>query len=180
MLTFKYMKPTLFLMLGYPGAGKTTAAEVVSKLTGATHLASDKIRLEMFPNPQFTPEEHQALYEAIDARTSELLKAGKSVIYDANLNRHQHRAEKYRLCKKIGATSVLLWVKTPEELSKSRAVDYSRSHLWPQGEAADKMFDRLVTVFETPTEEEPYLELDGTKISENYVQEKLRNVAIIE
>ena len=32
-------KPTLFMMFGYPGAGKTTTAEIINELTGAEHLS---------------------------------------------------------------------------------------------------------------------------------------------
>src|SRR5690554_3920729 len=117
------MGNTLYLMLGYPGAGKTTTAKIVSKLTGATHLASDKIRLELFPQPKFTPEEHRQLYETIDRRTKELLQQGKSVIYDANLNRYIHRREKYDICRQTSAQPVLLWVQASSELARQRATE---------------------------------------------------------
>lgn len=160
-------------MLGYPGAGKTTAANTITELTGAVHLASDKIRLEMFPHPQFTPEEHAALYESIDEKTETLLEQGKDVIYDANLNQYTHRQEKYDICERVGAKPVLLWLQTPRDVSKERAVHDSRNHLWPRDEAPDKMFERLVGVFEPPHPDEPYIMLDGTKIHPEYIKQAL-------
>jgi len=160
-------------MLGYPGAGKTTTAKLIQGLSGAELLSSDQVRLELFPNPKFTPAEHEAVYESIDEQTEQLLVQGKSVIYDANLNRYQHRKEKYEICAKVGAKPVLVWIKTPAELSKTRAIDQQRSHLWPQDETASEMFERLVTVFEAPASNESVIELDGTKITSEYVKQAL-------
>ncbi len=166
-------KPTLYLMLGYPGAGKTTAAEIIAKLTGATHLSSDSIRLELFPAPKFTVEEHRTLYKTLDERTEELLTKGKDVIYDANLNHLQYRQEKYAICKRVGAEPKLIWVQTAREIAKKRASDSHRAKLWVMGENPEQMFDRLVNVFVDPIENEQYVTMDGTKITSNYVRETL-------
>ncbi len=160
-------------MLGYPGAGKTTAAEFIAKLTGAVHLASDNIRLELFPNPQFTEEEHQKLYDVIDARTKQLLSEGKDVIYDANLNRYQHRQEKYAICQALGAKPVLLWVQSDKAAAKERATHHSRRKLWSPHETPEAMFDRIAQLIELPQAGEAYIAVDSTKLSENYIQELL-------
>lgn len=166
--------PTLYLMLGYPGAGKTTIARLIAKQTNAAHLSSDSVRLALFPSPQFTPEEHAKLYQELDHTTEELLSQGKSVIYDANLNQLQHRREKYDICARTNAKAVLVWVKTPQELAKERAVQDSRSKLIPPNEAADKMFDRLVEVFEAPKDDEPYITIDGSDTNEDAVRSVLK------
>lgn len=160
-------------MFGFPGAGKTTTAEIISKLTGAVHLASDKVRLELFPKPRFTPEEHRLLYETIDRRVEQLLKNGKSVIYDANLNRFMHRKEKYEICERTGAVPKLIWVQASRGIAKDRAMHDSRSHLWPDGENADRMFDRVADIIEEPGASELYIGLDGTKITDTYVKTAL-------
>lgn len=161
---------TIYMMLGYPGAGKTTTARIIAKLTGAVHLSSDKIRLELFPQPNFTPEEHTELYKEIDKRTKELLSAGRDVIYDANLNRYIHRKEKYDICKGTNAQPKLIWVKTPVNVAKGRALHGNRQHLVPLNEAPEQMFKRLVGVFEEPLSSEPYISIDGTKVSEESVR----------
>jgi predicted kinase len=166
-------KPTLYLMFGYPGAGKTTAAGVIAGLTGAEHLQSDAVRLELFPRPEFTPVEHHALYRVLDQRTEQLLAQGKSVIYDANLNRYQHRKDKYDLCKRVNAQPLLLWVQTPKDLAKQRALHESRQHLWPQAEAPSDLFDRVAGVIEEPHPDEPYIAIDGTAVTLEYIRAKL-------
>lgn len=157
---------TLYLMLGYPGAGKTTIAGIIHELTGAVHLSSDEMRLQLFEKPAFSPEEHAALYKSLDEKTEELLRAGKDVIYDANLNRRQHRQEKYDICQKSDAKPVLVWVQTAKDLSKQRATHGERLHLVPQGETLEQMFDRIAGIIEEPGTDEPSVTVDGTNTSE--------------
>jgi predicted kinase len=171
------MHPMLYLMLGYPGAGKTTTAKVIHDLTGAEHLSSDAVRLELFPKPSFSQVEHDELYAELDRRTEQMLESGKDVIYDANLNRYQHRKDKYDICNRTGAKAVLLWVKTPKELAKTRAVHESRFHLVPKDERPADMFERIARIIEEPTIDEPYIEVDGTKVTKPYIAELLKQIA---
>jgi predicted kinase len=169
------MKPQLYLMMGYPGAGKTTAAEALAEITGAVHLSSDTMRLEVAPQPTFTPEEHDQLYAKLNQTTEELLGAGTSVIYDANLNRREHRQEKYDICQRTGAEPVLLWVQTDKTLAKERALDEKRSRLVPRDETASEMFERIATIIEPPQDDEHAISVDGTKITTNYLNSLLFN-----
>ena len=163
----------LYLMLGYPGAGKTTTAKVISELTGAEHISSDETRLKMFPHPSFSESEHSQLYHLLDKRTEEALRAGKDVIYDANLNRYRHRKEKYDICARTGVQPVLIWVQTPKELAKARATGPHRANLVPDNESPQEMFERISRVIEPPHPNEPYVTLDGTKITPDYVRQQL-------
>lgn len=156
-------------MLGYPGAGKTTTAKIIHELTGAVHLSSDKMRLEMFAQPTFSSDEHDKLYAALDTQTEQLLSEGKSVIYDANLNRYQHRQEKYEICKKTGAEPVLIWLQTPRALAKERAVHDSRKDLVPKQETAAAMFERIANIIEEPSADEQAVVLDGSHVTKESV-----------
>lgn len=166
-------QPTLFMMFGYPGAGKTTVAKIINELIGAEHLSSDVLRLEMFPNPTYSQEEHHAVYAELDKRAEEHLQQGKSVIYDANLNRYQHRLEKYELCERAKARAVLLWVQAPRELARERAVMRGHHHLVPKDETFETMFDRVTTIIEEPREDEPVYTVDGEHLNKNNVAEIL-------
>lgn len=167
--------PKLYLMMGYPGAGKTTAAEVIQQITDAVHLSSDKMRLEVAPKPVFSATEHDQLYTKLNQSTEELLAEGKDVIYDANLNRRQHRQEKYDIARRTGAEPVLVWVQTEKTLAKTRALDEKRSHLVPRDETADEMWERIATIIEPPQADEHPVIVDGTKISPDYIRSVLFN-----
>lgn len=170
--------PTLHLLLGYPGAGKTTFASALRRVTGAYHLSSDKMRLELFPDPTFSQYEHDVLYEELNELTKMILEDNEDVIYDANLNRYRHRAEKYELAKKLGVDFKLWWIKVPREIARARRVGEVTTYLIPDGETPENMFDRVVDVFEEPDlPSEPYIVVDGTKITDEYVK-KLLNQTI--
>ncbi len=166
-------------MLGYPGAGKTTTAKVIQKLTGFEILSSDEVRAQLFPNSQFTKAEHDELYKVINDKAQQLLSDGKSVIYDANLNRYAHRQEKYDFCETHSVKPVLIWVQTDKDIAKQRAAHESREHLWPPNETPEAMFDRIANILEPPRPDEPHIKIDGTKVSDDYVQSQLSAAGII-
>jgi predicted kinase len=167
-------KPTLYLMLGYPGAGKTTAAEAIARLTGAVHLSSDAFHVAVFPEQTFSKEEHTLRYRTLDYVTELLLRSGVSVIYDANMNRYIHRLEKYRICEKYGVKPKLIWVKAPEPTARVRAtVEGEDDPKRPYGNLDETTFNRLVRNIQPPRGDEPCIEIDGTKITDDYVAAQL-------
>lgn len=157
-------------MFGYAGAGKTTTANVLHELTGAAHLSSDAVRSALFSKPTFSEAEHEELYRYLDSTTESLLKAGNDVIYDANLNRRQHRQDKYDICRRTNAQPILIWVKTPRDMAKKRSADTSRQHLWPPNTSPEQLFERVAEAIEEPGSDEPHIEVDGTRVSPGYIQ----------
>lgn len=163
------------MLFGYPGSGKTTTAKILADLTGAVRLSSDEIRLEMFAKPRYTQAEHDVVYATINQRAEELLANGKDVIYDANLNRFVHRAEKYELCRVVGARPVLFWIQVPEDIARNRAVMRAHHHLVPEDETFESMFDRVSSVLEEPRPGEPMTIIDGTEVNRDAVQKALEH-----
>ena len=163
------MQPTLYLLMGLPGSGKSTLGKMLQSETKAIRISSDEYRLLIFPDSTFTQKEHDNLYGLIDHNVEHLLATGHSVIYDANLNRKHHRIEKYELAKKNDANVILVWVKTDKELAKKRREEEQDKRLIPEGETSSKMFDRIAAVFEQPDEDETYVEIDGSDISDKDV-----------
>ncbi|MDX9913995.1 MAG: ATP-binding protein [Candidatus Moranbacteria bacterium] len=113
-------KPILFTTLGYPGSGKTFFSRRFAKDLRLFHLNSDRLRLEIFPNPNYTTPEHATVFRTMDFLTDELLQRGVSVIYDANSTKRIYRKRLQDIAKKRKADYVLLWFKTPTEVALKR------------------------------------------------------------
>lgn len=161
---------TLHLIMGLPGAGKSTLSKMLAELTGATVLSSDDTRKLLFVKPCFSQEEHDRLYGIIDHNLEHLLECGMDVVYDANLNRRSHRAEKYTLAEKYGASVVLWWVTTDKSLAKKRRIEEQDELLLPEGESSEEMFERIASIIEAPDDNEKVIKIDGTDIQPDTVR----------
>ncbi len=167
-------KPTLYLMLGYPGAGKTTAAKVIAELTGAVHLWADHERRERYGQPTYHHAENIDLYSVLNEETAQLLNQGQSVVFDTGFNFYRDREHLRRIAENSGAQTQLVWVTTRRQLAKERAT--SRAHLQPTrllGNFTDNDFERISDNLEPPHQDETYVQLDGTKITHEYVAQQL-------
>jgi len=167
-------KPTLYLMLGYPGAGKTTTAKIIHELTGATHLWADQIRRERFGTPTYSHSENIELYDYLNELTAELLHTGQSVVFDTNFNFYKDRQRLREIATKHGGDSKLLWVQTPKEIARQRAVKDAHKHATRVlGHMPERDFERMTNNLEEPHDDEPYIEVDGTKVSQEYIDHLL-------
>ena len=124
------MSATLYLFVGYPGSGKTTAANIICKLTGAEHIWADRERQKMFGRPTHSPQESAALYHRLNERTRQLLLQDKSVVFDTNFNYRRDRdhlrgllePESPSLLSLFSAASAALVVGTSSWPSRTRTL----------------------------------------------------------
>lgn len=175
----KKNKPLLYMMLGVPGAGKTSVSEYIADLTKAVHISSDQFRKHMFDSPEsITETEHSQIYSMLDYITEQILKSGKSVIYDANLNRYIHRQEKYAICDKVGAEPKLIWVRTDEKVARLRATEQAYLHPGhrPFGNMSLKTFERLFDQMEEPRSDEQAATIIGNNISPDEIKKVIKSI----
>lgn len=180
-------KPTLFLMLGYPGAGKTTIARIIHDLTGATHIWEDKVRLEKFPHlalieqgdSSFPQEQNDKLHSYLNSETSSLLAQGHSVIYDTSFNRREDRERMYHIAEINHAAAKLIWVRTDKEIARLRATkntatQETRVLASVLGDMNEATFERLSNKLESPLADEHPIIIDGTSITRQNVAAALQ------
>ena len=119
-------KPILTLMVGLPGAGKTTLAKELEQATGAVRFTPDEWHLFLFGDDFHDPREH-ALHDQRHDRVEELqwrlgkrlLAQGVSVILDFGFWAKEQREEKYREAQALGVEFSLCYVHAPlEELCR--------------------------------------------------------------
>ena len=97
----KTNRPTLILLVGPPGAGKTTYAEkYISQHDNTVYLSSDEIRKEMWGNEAIQGDNSE-IFSRMQARAVDGLNFGYDVIYDATNMTRKDRAGIISVCPKV-------------------------------------------------------------------------------
>ncbi len=171
------MQQTLYLMLGYPGAGKTTVAQFVSEITGAVHIWADHERKIRYGEPCYSKSENKELYDALNEKVTDLLDAGKSVVYDTAFNHYEDRKKLRLIADNRSVQTILLWVRAPRDIAKDRAVDSKENQptrvLNDKNPMQHEHFEYLSDKLEDPHSNERLIKIDGTKVSKNIISDLL-------
>jgi predicted kinase len=172
------MKPTLYLMVGLPGSGKSVTSHTIAELTGATLLWTAKIRVEHYgKNPTYSDQENKELYGHINEMVKDLLVASNSVVFDTSFNYFKDREYLREIAKNHGAETVVVWVQTARETSKNRATQDAEQQAYRLlGDMTENDFDRLSDSLEQPKPSENAVLMDGTKITKDYVKQQLESI----
>ena len=94
-------RPSLILLVGIPGSGKTTYAEkYIKDHPDTVHLSSDKIREELWGN-EATQGDNSQVFSLMQSRAIEALNNGQNVVYDATNITRKDRSYIIALCPKF-------------------------------------------------------------------------------
>lgn len=159
-------QPAVFLLYGYSGAGKTYFARQLSEDLKSAHLQADRIRYELFSDPIYDKQEDNIVNHIMLYLTEEFIKAGVSVVLDANLSTTAQRRKIFVLAKKSNAYALTVWLQIDMDSAFSRVANRDRR------KADDKYARRFdYTTFETeaskmqnPAPGEDYVVLSGKHI----------------
>ena len=166
-------KPQLYLLVGYPGSGKTTIAKNIHEKSGAEHLWTDWERNAMFDQPTHSQEESNRLYDYLNRLTAQLLSEGKSVIFDTSFNFRKDRDNLRLIAEDAGAETIVVWVNTPKALSKTRALHGGNTRNNYDQPMTDEQFERIAHHLEEPIDNEKVIKIDGTNVDKDALIKQL-------
>jgi predicted kinase len=116
----RYDTPTLFILVGLPGSGKSTFARRLAPPIDAVILESDVMRRAVFGGPVQGNSESKRLFRAIQAAVLQLLLDKRSVIVDATNLRETHRRPYAGIASTANARLQVVHLTAPEHVILER------------------------------------------------------------
>jgi predicted kinase len=177
-------KPFLMLFYGFPGAGKTYFARQFCDNVQAAHLQADRIRSELFEQPQYDKPENSAVDKIMNYMTEEFLSSGISVVYDAGAMRARQRVELRNLAHRHHAKPLLVWLQLDADSA------FGRNQKRDRRRADDKFasqwdrttFEQVIAYMQNPTAAEDYVVVSGKHLysmQQSSVIAKLRELGVL-
>jgi predicted kinase len=143
-------RPTLYVLTGLPGAGKSTHAAALAATTGARHVAMDDA-VHAAGLSLVDYEARFALQPSIEASIPLLLAEGESVIAEFGSWGREERDRLRGLADGTGARTELHWADAPLEVCRERIL--ARGGLGAE-DLAGGILDSSRDLFDRPTPEE--------------------------
>lgn len=156
-LAKQFARPRLVVVGGLIGTGKSTLADYLAKVLGATWLRTDEIRLREFANSRrpnkvfgegiYSSHISDLVYERLIQRTEALLREGKSVVSDGTFSKAIGRKALRQIAQKHGSSFHFFECVSPRALAMKRVK--KRYQLKKDiSEARPEHYDRLKSGFE--------------------------------
>lgn len=174
----------LIMLLGHPGSGKSYFARQLAERISAVRINGDAMRKAMFGSFERAREFDQKepinpmVFGALDYVGEQIIASGSSVIYDAQHNQKDLRTRMSNVARRHKALPLLIWIKTPYHIAVERG--QTRAATEDQQHSKEKMEESIKkhqAALELPTNDEIYIEIDGTlSFEEQYkdFEEKLK------
>jgi len=154
-------RPSLILLVGIPGSGKTTYAEkYIEENPNTVHLSSDKIRAELWGN-EATQGDNNKVFSLMQSRAIDALNNGQNVVYDATNITRKDRSYIITLCPKFAKIEChIIWA--PIETCIERDAARERT-------VGKEVIDRMLKRFQAPYYDEG---IDEIKINRYHVSDE--------
>jgi len=186
----RFEGPTLVLMCGLMGAGKSVLAAALADEVGAKQIRTDVVRKELqlidpsehrfeeFGRGIYSPQASRLTYRKALDLAGECLRAGDSVIIDGSYQRRAERLDAAGMARALGAAFVVIECTCPEDIVRQRL----DARLTQAGEPSDgrwELFHEQKAGFEPVDEVAPgrHLVIDCAGSTDRSVLEALRALA---
>ena len=152
--------PTVYLICGFLGAGKTTYAKKLAQSTGAIHLNPDEICMKRYKREEYENNWEYCFSQTVDylwEQTAAYVRQNKDVILDMGFWSKSSRKEARKKVIKMGANVKGYYIYAPDVFLKQRIM--SR-----KGKIAEQNFlnfDIIKKSFEEPSEDENFIMINN-------------------
>jgi predicted kinase len=149
-------KPTVLIINGIPGAGKSFFAKQFALAHHVPRVSGDKIRAELFNDPQFTSSELDIVHRIAFYMIHELLVSKQTFIIDTTLtNIKINRMKIERIAREAGYDSLNIWVQTDVATARQRSLKRNPRKTDDQfnPSISNRVFEYLAKQFTPPTQE---------------------------
>jgi len=148
MKSLQLSKPYLLVMVGMPGAGKTTFATQFAATFNAPLINYAELGELVGRNPDLA-------YRVADYTIDQLLRTKQTFIIDGPGDKQADRRQIIALAKHHGYTPLFIWVQTEPTTAEIRAVRQKGATM------SKAAYDQRVAAFEFLTNLEPVLVISG-------------------
>jgi predicted kinase len=122
MKTLTFAKPLVLVLVGLPGSGKSFFARQFAEMFDTPLVSHDKLRYELFANPQFIAEEYDIIDRLTHYLVGELLKTKRSFLIDGGSSTKAERQALSLLAKKHGYDVLYIWVQIDDTTARQRSM----------------------------------------------------------
>jgi predicted kinase len=153
-------KPTVYLLCGFIGAGKTTFARKLEKRTGAVRITKDEWLIRLIghdPTIDGYADYDRKICDLSRDVAFQLVEKGIDVIIDEGFWAKAERIALRRRIEGMGATEVLYYLDTPIETIRERVARRNTNLTEDSFRITSEMLDNYLTYWQPPTEDEGYL-----------------------
>ncbi len=112
--------PTLIVVSGLPGTGKSYFCSELAERLPFLILESDALRKTLFSSPSHSRQESSRLFQVSHLLIQKLLERGIPVILDATNLAEGHRERLYNIAERLGVKLILVRVEAPPEVVRER------------------------------------------------------------
>ena len=165
--------PSLVILCGLPGTGKSHFARELSRRAPFVWLNSDRTRKLLVERPSYSRREHRRVFSAMHVLTRSYLRDGFSVVFDAtNLNENV-RWPLYASANDVGVRPLIIRFTAPSDLVRRRLTDRAQGvGEASQSDATWDVYSRMA-VADQPVPR-PHLLVSGPEDAECVLLETLR------
>ena len=149
--------PTLHLICGQAGAGKTTFAKKLALEQDAIRFSKDEWIVQLYgrnlTSEQWSEYELRC-YSCIESIAKTLLRRGLDVILDYGFWYEHERTSAARLASESGSHCIVHYLNTPTELRRERVLNRNQSLANNSVQISEEDFKKQIIWFQVPTDEE--------------------------